>query len=126
MAAAVVDAAYWAVWFTDRGVLASNTTVSYVDFENAFPLADAWLGLACVLAAIALVRRSAVALLWLLVAGGAAGYLLGMDVLYDLQHDVWFSSGAEGIVELVVNLATAAVAVTFLTWGWRHREELLS
>jgi hypothetical protein len=124
VAAVVVDVAYWTVWFTDRSLLDSETTDAYVQFENAFPLADAWLGLCCVLAATCLVRRSAQALLWLLAAGSAAAYLLGMDVLYDLQHGIWWSSGVDGVIELAVNVATAVLSAVLLTWGWRNREEL--
>ncbi|MFT4084456.1 MAG: hypothetical protein QM638_17905 [Nocardioides sp.] len=55
--AILIDVAYWTIWFTDRPVLASGTTDAYYQFENAFPLADAWLGLACLLALIALIDR---------------------------------------------------------------------
>ncbi|MCU1588425.1 MAG: hypothetical protein JWN31_1918 [Frankiales bacterium] len=122
----VVDITYWTIWFAHRSWLASDASRSYTDFENAFPLADAWLGLSAVLALICLVRRSPQALLWLLATGSAAAYLLGMDVLYDLEHRVWWTSGAEGWIELGVNVATAVVAATFLTWSWRNREALQS
>ena len=42
--AIVLDIAYWSIWFVDRDTLASEHTQAYYDFENAFPLADAWLG----------------------------------------------------------------------------------
>ena len=47
--AIVIDIAYWAIWFSDRDVLASSHRSAYYEFENAFPLADLWLGLACLL-----------------------------------------------------------------------------
>jgi hypothetical protein len=120
----VVDVAYWSIWFTHRSWLASDPSQAYTDFENAFPLADAWLGLCALLSIITLVRRKAAALLWLIATGSAAAYLLGMDVLYDLEHGVWWGSGAEGWIELGVNLATAVVAGVLLSWSWRHREQL--
>ena len=40
---AVLIVAYWALWFTARDVVASDTTQSYYDFEDALPLGDAWL-----------------------------------------------------------------------------------
>ena len=42
--AIVLDVAYWSIWFTDRDGLASEHRAAYYEFENAFPLADAWLG----------------------------------------------------------------------------------
>lgn len=93
--AACLMVAFWVLWWTDRGLIASRSTSSYYDFEDSFALADAWL-LVCVLAAAAqLVRRRASALLWLIAAGAAGLYLLGMDVLYDLRHAIYASSRGE-------------------------------
>ncbi|MBV9292392.1 MAG: hypothetical protein JO222_08075 [Frankiales bacterium] len=120
-----LDVAYWIAWYADRSLVASNTRAAYYEFENAFPVADAWLGLCAAAAAIALRRRSNTALLWLLLAGGAGGYLLGMDVLYDLENSIWWSSGAGGVIELAINLATAAVSGVLIRWTWLHRDTLL-
>ena len=44
--AALLILAYWVIWFlVDRNLLASLHTDYYYRFENAFPAADAWLGL---------------------------------------------------------------------------------
>ena len=55
--AIVLDVAYWSIWFTSRDTSASEHRTAYYEFENAFPLADAWLGLACLLALVALRQR---------------------------------------------------------------------
>ncbi|MGB8651776.1 MAG: hypothetical protein WCD35_14070 [Mycobacteriales bacterium] len=122
--ALVVLVLYWALWYAARDVVASDTSRAYVDFENAFPLADAWLG-ACVLLAVRAVRRgSPTALLWLLTGGGAGLYLFGMDVLYDLEHGI-YAKGAGGLVELGINLLTLGLSTWFLRWAWSRREMLL-
>jgi hypothetical protein len=118
--------AYWALWFTARDVVASNDRPAYVEFENAFPAADAWLTVCLIGAAIALPARRPIALFWLLAGGGAGLYLFGMDVLYDLEHGIWWRSGAGGVIELVINLLTLAVGLGLLRWGWRRRTALLS
>ena len=69
--AIVIDVAYWSIWFTQRDWLASEHRQAYYEFENAFPLADLWLGVACVLALVTLRRRHESALFWLLAAGSA-------------------------------------------------------
>ena len=120
-----LDIAYWTAWFADRSLVASNTRSAYYEFENAFPLADAWLAVCCAGAIVALVRRSGVALLWLLLAAGAGGYLFGMDVLYDLEHGIWWSSGAGGVVELAINVATLVLTAVLVMWTWRRRADLL-
>ena len=124
LAGAALDVAYWALWFGARSIVASETTRAYYDFENAVPLADGWLFVSFVAAAYALWRRRPAALFWLLVAGGSALYLLGMDVLYDLEHGIW-AKGGGGPLELAINVATAVVGVSFLRWAWRRRERLL-
>jgi len=120
-----VDVAYWVAWYADRAAVASNSRSAYFEFENAFPLSDAWLALCCIGAFVALGRRSPTALLWLLLAGGAGDYLFCMDVLYDLEHGVWWSSGAGGIVEFAINALTVGVSVWLGRWTWRSRAALL-
>jgi len=122
--AIVVLIAYWTLWYTARDVVASDHTGAYNDFENAFPLADAWLGI-CVLLAVRAVRAGRpTGLLWLLAGGGAGVYLFCMDVLYDLEQGI-YAKGAGGIVELGINLLTLGLSVWFLRWAWTRRDALL-
>lgn len=116
--------AYWLLWFTDRGAVAASRSSQYVAFEGSFPLADAWLLAALVLAGIHLHRRQPSALLWVLVVGGAGLYLCAMDVLYDLQHAI-YSRGQGGAIELAINLITAASSVGIMIFGWQFRHALL-
>ena len=122
--AIVIDIAYWAIWFTDRDVLASEHRQAYYEFENAFPLADLWLGLACLFALVTLTRRTPMALFWILCAGSAGMYLFGMDLLYDLEHGI-FTSGGGGVVEACIVAITFAFSLTALRYGWTRRSELL-
>jgi FtsH-binding integral membrane protein len=116
---------YWAAWLLDRSLLASDTRPAYYEFEAAFFLADAWLAVCLVAAARALHQRRASALLWLLAAAGAGGFLLAVDVLYDLQHGIWFAS-TRGLAELVRNLLTGVGTVGLFAWAWPRRAELLA
>lgn len=123
--AIVLDVAYWAIWFSDRSLLASDTRASYYDFEDSFPLADAWLGIACVLAFVTLSRRMPSALFWLVAAGASGLYLFGMDFLYDVERGI-FTSGGGGVIEAVIVALTLVFSVTALRYAWRHRAELLA
>ena len=122
---AVLLVLYWAAWLLDRSLLASDTRPAYYEFEAAFALADGWLAFCLVAAARALRGRRATALLWLLAAGGSGAFLLGIDVLYNLQHGVWFAS-QRGLTELLRNLATAAGTIGLFAWTWPRRAELLA
>jgi len=123
--AIVLDIAYWTIWFSNRDWIASEHRQAYYDFENAFPVADLWLGVACLLALITLHLRRPSALFWLLCAGSAGLYLFGMDFLYDVEHDI-FAKGGGGAFEAVIVTLTLVFSVTLLSWSWRHRGELLS
>jgi hypothetical protein len=120
----VLIAAYWLAWLLHRSLVASETTMPYVQFEDAFPMADGWLALCLLAGAFSLLTRRRSALLWLLAGGGAGLYLFGMDVLYDLQHGVW-GKGANGIIELIINLLTLGLSLVVLRWAWTRRDGLL-
>src|SRR4029450_10305988 len=77
---------YWAAWLLDRTLLAADTRPAYYEFEGAFLLGDVWLAPCLVAGARALTARRSTALLWLLAAAGAGGFLVAVDVLYNLQH----------------------------------------
>jgi hypothetical protein len=125
LAGAALLVLFWAVWLLDRTLLASDTRPAYYEFETGLALGDLWLAFCLFTAARALAARRAAALLWLLAAGGAGGFLVAVDVLYNLQHGVWFAS-QRGLAELVRNLATAAGTVGLFTWTWPRRTELLA
>lgn len=85
--AAAITLAYWLIWFgIDRDILASRHADYYYHFENAFPAADAWLGIMLVIGAIGILRLRPWGLLATLLAGGAGIYLGCMDVLFDMKY----------------------------------------
>ena len=124
----IATLAYWVVWFgVDRRWLATADTPEYYTFENAFPIADGWLAVTGALGAVALQRRRASALLWMLLAGSAALYLAGMDVLFDLENGIYRSGGLANVgVELFINVGCFAGGVAIVRFGWRHRHHFLS
>jgi hypothetical protein len=123
--AIVLDVVYWTLWFADRDSIASEHHQAYYEFENAFPLADAWLGIACLLALVTLRAGRPTALFWLICAGSAGMYLFCMDFLYDVENAI-FTKGGGGAFEAAVVAVTLVFSVTVLTWSWRHHRELLA
>jgi hypothetical protein len=120
--------AYWVVWFgVNRSWLATVDTPSYYTFENAFPAADGWLAVTAALGAIALQRRRATALLWMLLAGSAAVYLAGMDVLFDLENGIYRQGDAAGVaVEVFINVGFLAGGPAIMVFAWKYRRYFLS
>jgi hypothetical protein len=120
---AIIIVLYWVLWYSHRSLVASENSKLYVNFEQAFPLADGFIVACLVLAAISLQRRAPTALLFLLVGTGAGFYLCAMDVLFDLEHGIW-GKGANGVVELCINVLTLLAASVLSRWTWSHRREL--
>lgn len=118
--------AYWLVWFgIDRELLASAHTDSYYVFENSFPIADAWMVACGIAAGVALVRRRASALLWIIAAGATSIYLGLLDVLFDLENGIYRSPDTGGvIVEIAINVLTLTFGTVIVIWAWRMRREL--
>ena len=127
----LVTAAYWIVWYLvpgGQGLLATLPgDPGYIRFENAFLVADAWMALASLLAAIALLRGRPAAVPWLWMAGSAGLYLAGMDILFDVQNGVY--SGIHGVsprleaawTEIAVNAGTVGFSLWAIGWAARHR-----
>jgi hypothetical protein len=125
----IATLAYWVIWFgVDRRWLATADTSGYYTFENAFPIADGWLAITGALGAVALQRRRATALLWMLLAGSAALYLAGMDVLFDLENGIYRAqNGLANVgVELFINGGCLAGGAAIIAFAWRHRRAFIS
>jgi hypothetical protein len=129
---ALATLAYWVVWFgVDRSWLATADTPAYYSFENAFPIADGWMAVTGALGAIALQRRRPSALLWMLLAGSAALYLSGMDILFDLENGIYRPSASAGgamnvAVELFINVGCLVGGIAIIVYAWRYRGYFLS
>jgi hypothetical protein len=64
-------------------------------------------------------------MLWLVAAGAAGLYLGSMDLLYDLEHDI-FGRGGGGALEAVIVAVTWVFSITVLYFAWTRRGELLA
>jgi hypothetical protein len=118
--------AYWFVWFVvDRDLLASSHSDSYYAFENAFPVADAWMVVSGAAASVALVRRRASALFWTIATGAISVYLGLLDVLFNLENDIYRSADSGGVLlEIAINLLTLVLGTVGMVWAWRNRRQL--
>jgi hypothetical protein len=114
------SATYWILFFA-TGVVQTSSDAAYLDFERAFPVADAWLAFASAWCAINCARRRPQAVLWALVAGGASVYLGCMDTLYNLEQGKYESLDAGIILEMLINLSSFASPAILIPYFWRHR-----
>lgn len=116
-------AAYWIAWFT-TGAVRTSADPAYLAFENAFPLADGWMALGWVVAAVHLLRGRVAAVPWGIAAGSAMVFLGCMDTLYNLQHGKYAHMSAEMAVETAINVVCLTFG-PFTMWRlWRVRGRL--
>ena len=123
MLAAAGTVAYWVSYFASGAVRTASDPV-YVGFEDAFPLADAYMSAAFVASAILLLRGRALAVPFGIVAGGAMVFLGCMDVLFNLEHAKYRAMTAEMSVEAAINLACFFFGPFTVVRLWRIRGRL--
>lgn len=127
--AMVLDVTFWTAWFINPRLISDDTSTAFMHYENAFPLGHLLVLTAEMLTYLALVRPrwAATALISLPAAAGAKAYITGVDLLYNLQHDLYFSSPPYYIVlRLALNILTLAFTLIALRWTWTHRGQLLA
>jgi hypothetical protein len=129
IAVATVTALYWIVWFLIPGGRDALATLprdqAYISFENAFPVADGWMSLAALVAAIQLLRGKSSAIMWMFLGGGAGLYLAGMDVLYDLENGVYrrvATNPGSFATEMAINVATIGISLWVIWWAYAHHD----
>lgn len=111
--------AYWLTYFMS-GATKVRTDDVYTSFENAFPLADAWMALSYVLAAIFLLKADRRAVLWGICAGSAMIFLGAMDTLFNLEQGLFSHGSAEMAVEIAINVVCWSFG-PFTIWRmWKH------
>ncbi|RUS14389.1 hypothetical protein BC937DRAFT_93902 [Endogone sp. FLAS-F59071] len=113
---------YWVLWFVARDVVATFNTEAYYEFEQAFVLADSYLGLVALIGVIGLCFDKRWAVFFTFTAGSAGLYVGCMDFLYDMQHGVWDfadSQNAGGAaIELCIVVYTLCASGYVLAWSW--------
>jgi len=112
--------AYWMIYFTSGDVQVRHDEV-YLAFENAFPLADAWMAFCALLGAIGLWQRRNWGFLFGLLAASSAIFLGLMDVLFNLQQGIYAMGGVETALEVAINLLTLGLGPVIIVYLWKNR-----
>jgi hypothetical protein len=122
--AALGTVAYWTAWFT-TGAVRTADDAAYVAFENAFPLADGYMTLCYVVAAVHLLRGRASAVPVGIAAGSAMVFLGLMDTLFNLEHGKYATMTGEMAVETAINVGclTFGPVTMIRLWNARGRFE---
>ena len=110
---------YWALYFLVGGTQVVNE-IWYTKFEDAFPVADAWASLLCLVSAYFLLRRDERMAPFFLAAAGASVLYLGfMDVTFDVENNLYPLVATNGNMqtELIINIFSVVLGILALAYG---------
>ncbi len=116
--------AFWIEFFTS-GAVSMSDRPAYLEHEQSFPLADAYMSACALICAVGLIRRRPWALLFGLLAGSGIIFLGLMDTLYSLQQGIFSLSTAAGIEALVICAVCLILGPATIVYLWRNRAHLL-
>jgi len=121
---------YWVTWFAAPEFIQARAPEApdyqiYVNFEQAFPLADGWLAIAALIGIIGLWKMRDWGFLFMLLAGSSAIFLGLMDLLYDLEHAMFVPLTAEAATELAIVILLLALGPLMIVLLWRNRRKFI-
>ncbi len=121
---------YWLAWFAAPELVQSRSPqdadyLIYVSYEQAFPVADAWIAIAALIGAIGLWQMRSWGFLFMLLASGAAIFLGLMDLSYDIQHSMFIPFTAEAAIELAIVASVLSLGTCQIVLLWRNRKRFL-
>ncbi len=121
---------YWITWFTVPELIQSRTPEApdyqvYVNFEQAFPLADSFIAIAALIGVIGLWRMKPWGFLSMMLVAGGAIFLGLMDLLYDIQHSMFVPLNAETTIELIIVILTLSLGPIMTALLWRRRKDFM-
>ena len=122
--------AYWYAWYFAPEVVQARTPLDpdyavYIGYEQAFPLPDLFVTLACAVGVVGLWKMRDWGFLAMLLTAGGAIFLGLEDLLYDLQHNMFVPfNGAAGI-ELAIVLVIMALGPAMTILLWKNRRDFI-
>jgi hypothetical protein len=118
---AAVTIAYWANYFV-AGDVRVVPDLWYSAFEDAFPVADAWMSVCLIGAGIGFWRGKRSAPFFGLMAGSALLYLAALDITFNVERGLYALLPASGamVTEAVINMASLALGITTVAMCWRR------
>ncbi len=110
---------YWVLYFSSGATHVVNE-IWYTKFEDAFPVADAWASVLCLIAAYFLLRGNVrMAPFFLAASGASVLYLAFMDVTFDLENNLYplVATNGDMQTELIINIFSVVLGVLALAYG---------
>jgi hypothetical protein len=116
---ATTVALYWIAWFRGGSDVQVSEDEAYLKFEKAFPVADAWLAVCMLVAAIGLLAGESYAYPFMLLAGSAGIFLGLMDVTYAVENGLYgLARTSAGMrIEAAMHVITLGVSALVIVYA---------
>lgn len=115
--------AFWVVFFTS-GAVSISERPAYIEHERSFPLADLYMVISAITAAIGLFLRRRWAVLFGIMAGSATIFLGLMDTLYAIQHGMIRDLSPASIQTAYICAVCLIFGPATIVYLWRNRYAL--
>jgi hypothetical protein len=110
---------FWAL-FPTNGIGMDRSSV-YLAWKRPFPLAEAWMALTAIAAAIGLLRMKDWGLLFGCLAGSALVFLGLANVLFFMQNNLYTPPHADTIIQVVIHLWSLTFGPFVIAYLWGKR-----
>jgi hypothetical protein len=109
---------FWILFFSGR--IQATETEQDEAFERAFPLADSWMSLSCMLASWHLWQGEEEGRFFGVAAGSSLVFLSFMDILYSLENRKYWPLDKDRSTMLVIHLWTLGLGASTLSYLWKN------
>ena len=128
--AVIAMVAYWYAWFLTPSVVQARVPTDsdyavYLGYEQAFPLPDLFVTIASLTGVIGLWKMRDWGFFSMLLAAGGAIFLGFEDLLFDLQHNMFFPFNGAAAIELAIVMVIMSLGPTMTWYLWKHRREII-
>lgn len=123
LALAVGIVSFWIAFFTTDLVSIDDPHLKeiYLAFESAFPVPDVYLSIVLTIGGIGLLRKRSYGYFFSLMGGASLIFLGLLDISFNIQHGIYLTGVAEGIMNILINLLCFGGGIFLVLIIWKKR-----
>ena len=123
LALAVGIVSFWIAFFTTDLVSIDDPHLKeiYLAFESAFPVPDVYLSIVLTIGGIGLLRKRSYGYFFSLMGGASLIFLGLLDISFNIQHGIYLTGVAEGIMNILINLLCFGGGIFLVLVIWKKR-----
>lgn len=123
LALAVGIVSFWIAFFTTDLISIDDPHLKeiYLAFESAFPVPDVYLSIVLTIGGIGLLRKRSYGDFFSLMGGASLIFLGLLDISFNIQHGIYLTGVAEGIMNILINLLCFGGGIFLVLIIWKKR-----